>query len=104
MESRKIELLPFGGVAEVEEQKWKSTTEEKRICGDYRKVHYSMFDLIALSYLLLPLDFWTSTDHKMFITHNVAILLFNVLPIWPLDGGKLMYLFFLKSFHFNKVF
>lgn len=96
---RKIELLPFGGVAEVEEYGNRPLKEEfiVIIAGPLQHVW-----LIAFSYVLLPLDFWTSTDHKMFITHNVMILFFNLLPIWPLDGGKLLYLLFSKKLSFQK--
>lgn len=96
---RKIELLPFGGVAEVEEYGNRPLREEfwVIISGPLQHIW-----LIGLSYFLLPYEFWTVHDHKMFITHNLMILLFNLLPIWPLDGGKLMYLLFSKKLSFQK--
>ncbi|QOY38627.1 M50 family metallopeptidase [Anaerobacillus isosaccharinicus] len=96
---RKIELLPFGGVAEVEEYGNRPLKEEfiVIISGPIQHIW-----LIVLSFLLLPFDFWTSNDHQMFITHNLMILLFNLLPIWPLDGGKLMYLFFSTKYSFQR--
>lgn len=96
---KKIELLPFGGVAEVEEYGNRPLKEEfiVIIAGPIQHIW-----LIALSYVLLPFDFWTTNDHQMFITHNLMILLFNLLPIWPLDGGKLMYLFFSTKLSFRQ--
>lgn len=95
---RKIELLPFGGVAEVEEYGNRPLKEEFIIIIAGPLQHLW---LMALSFLVLPFDFWTTTDHKMFITHNLMILTFNLLPIWPLDGGKLMYLFFSRKLSFQ---
>ncbi|OIJ10637.1 hypothetical protein BKP37_18675 [Anaerobacillus alkalilacustris] len=94
---RKIELLPFGGVAEVEEYGNRPLKEEfiVIIAGPLQHIW-----LISISFFLLPFDFWTSTDHMLFLTHNLMILLFNLLPIWPLDGGKLMYLLFSKRLPF----
>lgn len=96
---RKIELLPFGGVAEVEEYGNRPLKQEfwVIISGPLQHIW-----LIALSYILLPFEFWTVHDHHMFLTHNLMILCFNLLPIWPLDGGKLMYLFISTKFPFQK--
>lgn len=96
---RKIELLPFGGVAEVEEFGNRPLKEEfiVLIAGPLQHIW-----LIALSYLMLHFNFMAYTDHQLFITHNLMILLFNLLPIWPLDGGKLMYLFFSTKLSFQK--
>lgn len=33
-------------------------------------------------------------DHQLFISHNMAILLFNLIPIHPLDGGRLVHLLY----------
>ncbi|WNF39063.1 M50 family metallopeptidase [Bacillaceae bacterium IKA-2] len=96
---RKIELLPFGGVAEVEEYGNRPLKEEfiVLIAGPLQHIW-----LIGLSYLMIHFSFWTQTDHQMFITHNLMILLFNLLPIWPLDGGKLMYLMLSTKLPFQK--
>ena len=96
---RKIELLPFGGVAEVEEYGNRPLKEEfiVIIAGPLQHVW-----LIGLSFLLLPYQFWTVADHQMFIMHNLMVLTFNLLPIWPLDGGKLLYLFYSIKMPFQK--
>ncbi len=96
---RKIELLPFGGVAEVDEYGNRPLKEEfiVIIAGPLQHVW-----LIGLSFLLLPYQFWTVADHQMFIMHNLMVLTFNLLPIWPLDGGKLLYLFYSIKMPFQK--
>ncbi|KYG32326.1 protease [Alkalihalobacillus trypoxylicola] len=87
---KKIELLPFGGVAEVEDGGNKPFKEEFLIVLAGPVQHIWM---IALSYLLVTMDIWSYSIHETFVQHNVMILLFNLLPILPLDGGKLLQLF-----------
>ncbi len=85
----KIELLPFGGVAEVENHGNWPIREEFFIiiAGPIQHIW-----LIGLSFLMVETSFWSSTDHQVFIWHNVTILIFNLLPIMPLDGGRLVQL------------
>lgn len=86
---QKIELLPFGGVVEMNETSNRPLKEELVVilAGPLQHVW-----LIVLSYLLLPTPLWTINDHDIFLWHNLVILLFNLLPIWPLDGGRLVHL------------
>lgn len=85
----KIELLPFGGVVEMNETSNRPIKEEFIVILAGPAQHLW---LIALSYLLLPTSFWTINDHEIFIWHNLVILLFNLLPVWPLDGGRIVHL------------
>ena len=96
---RKIELLPFGGVAEVEEYGNRPLKEEfvVLLAGPLQHIW-----LIGLSFFLLNFQWWSETDHLIFIQHNLMIALFNLLPIWPLDGGKLLYLLFSARLPFHK--
>ncbi|WP_332629280.1 M50 family metallopeptidase [Halalkalibacter flavus] len=85
----KIELLPFGGVAEVEDVGNRPFHEELIVIIAGPLQHIWM---MVLSYCLVQTSFWTSTDHHLFIWHNIMILLFNLIPILPLDGGRLVQL------------
>ncbi len=85
---RKIELLPFGGVMETEENGNRPLKEEIMVTLSGPLMH---LPLIACSYLLLSASFWSSADHELWIKYNLTLLLFNLLPIWPLDGGKLLF-------------
>ncbi|WKB36840.1 site-2 protease family protein [Terrilactibacillus sp. S3-3] len=38
----------------------------------------------------------------MFLNYNAMIFFFNLFPIWPLDGGKLLQLILLKIYPFKK--
>src|SRR4051794_7603514 len=86
---KKISLLPFGGVAEMDEHGNRPLKEEAivTIAGPLQHVW-----MMGLAYVLYQLS-WVSPDlYGQFIEFNVMVLVFNLLPIWPLDGGKLVYL------------
>ncbi|WP_245308252.1 M50 family metallopeptidase [Halalkalibacter urbisdiaboli] len=85
----KIELLPFGGVAEVEDNGNRPFREELIIiiAGPIQHLW-----LIGLSFLFIDTSFWTVADHQLFIWHNLTILFFNLIPVVPLDGGRLVQL------------
>ncbi|SDZ03818.1 stage IV sporulation protein FB [Evansella caseinilytica] len=85
---RKIMLLPFGGMAETDEYGNRPVHEEILvvICGPLQHVW-----MIAGSYLLTFTPLWSDSDHHIFFFHNITILLFNLLPILPLDGGRLLF-------------
>ncbi|AXF55781.1 M50 family metallopeptidase [Salicibibacter kimchii] len=97
---RKIELLPFGGVAETEEYGNRPYREELIVilAGPFQHLILMAFSWIAVS--LFP--FWTTSDHEAFLFHNSALLFFNLLPLWPLDGGKLLQLITCKFLPFRE--
>lgn len=84
---KKIELLPFGGVMETTESGGRPLKEELVVAIAGPMTH---LPLMFISYLLLPMDFWELDVHQLFIHYNMTLLLFNLLPIWPLDGGKML--------------
>ncbi|UCZ52083.1 M50 family metallopeptidase [Bacillus shivajii] len=96
---KKIHLLPFGGMAETEEYGNRPVKEEVlvTIFGPIQHIW-----LIGISYILLMTPFWSNADHKIFLLHNLTILLFNLLPILPLDGGKLLFSLSSSLFPFYK--
>lgn len=97
---RKIELLPFGGVAETEEYGNRPYREELIVilAGPFQHLI-----LMALSWVAVAIfPFWTTSDHELFLFHNTALLFFNLLPLWPLDGGKLLQLITCKFLPFRE--
>ena len=98
---RKIELLPFGGVVEMNETSNRPIKEEFLvvIAGPLQHIW-----LIGLSYLILQTSFWTVNYHEIFVWHNLVILFFNLLPVWPLDGGRLVHLLFCNYFPYIKAY
>lgn len=95
----KIELMPFGGAAEVEARGIRPLKEELLIVlfGPLQHVW-----LIALSFILVESSIWSMSDHQLFLGHNLAILLFNLLPIFPLDGGRLVQLLLFRITSFKR--
>jgi stage IV sporulation protein FB len=86
---KRIVLLPFGGVAEIEEHGNRPIKEEAIVILSGPLQHFWM---MALAFLLYHLSWMPEGLYTKFIEFNIMVLLFNLLPIWPLDGGKLVYL------------
>jgi stage IV sporulation protein FB len=98
---KRIMLLPFGGVAEVEEHGNRPMREELIVTLSGPFAHIV---LMAASYGLSALSIISPEQHQQFLIQNIMILGFNMLPIWPLDGGKLLFLFFSRELPFLQAF
>ncbi|PJZ21767.1 stage IV sporulation protein FB [Bacillus cereus] len=85
---KKIQLLPFGGVAELEEHGNKSLKEELVvvIAGPIQHIW-----MMAVGYMLFEAGWLHAELYYFFMWNNIIILAFNLLPIWPLDGGKVLF-------------
>jgi stage IV sporulation protein FB len=86
---KRIVLLPFGGVAEMDEHGNRPLKEEAIVllAGPLQHVWMVGISLIMNSLSIMPADLFT-----LFLNFNMMIFFFNMLPIWPLDGGKIMFL------------
>ncbi|WP_308634755.1 M50 family metallopeptidase [Paenibacillus silvisoli] len=84
---REVKLLPFGGVAEVEEGSGVPAREEAlvAIAGPLQNVW-----MAGIAWLFGTLGIWSHEWAAYVWQANVMIGLFNLLPILPLDGGKLL--------------
>lgn len=87
---KRILLLPFGGVAEMDEHGNRPFHEEfiVTIAGPFQHIVIFFIAYIA-HYVNILSDEW----YKQLLEYNLSILLINLLPIWPLDGGKLLFLY-----------
>lgn len=84
----KVILLPFGGITIFKENIDKSLKQEL---------------IIALLGPLFQILFYLIfKDNAAFNHYNMAILLFNLLPIYPLDGSKILNIFFNELVSFKK--
>ena len=84
-----IEILPFGGKVNIKKN-INSSINKEIIISISGIVMQSMF-YIFINYLYIK-GYVNTNYFLIFKNYNIAILLFNVLPIYPLDGY-----FFLKS-------
>ena len=79
----KIIILPFGGLTKYNEIINRPLIEEF---------------LVAISGIILQLTFYNFIkyyiDYKYFSFINYFIILFNLIPIYPLDGSKILNVFF----------
>ncbi|MDR7001492.1 M50 family metallopeptidase [Neobacillus niacini] len=96
---KKITLLPFGGVAEMDEHGNRPLKEEAIVvlAGPLQHVWMVGLGFLLYSFSLVPADVF-----YLFFQYNLMIFIFNLFPVWPLDGGKLVFLLmsYKKSFPF----
>ncbi|WP_328803618.1 M50 family metallopeptidase [Paenibacillus puerhi] len=88
---REVRLLPFGGVAVVEEAQGATSMQELAVAlaGPLQNVWMMGVGYTLTRFGLLP-PLWG----EYFIQANAIIALFNLLPVMPLDGGKVMTVLF----------
>ncbi|MCS1351431.1 M50 family metallopeptidase [Mechercharimyces sp. CAU 1602] len=80
-----LELLPFGGVAKTDEWGTVSTQEELivALAGPFHNVM-----MILVGFIFYYASWWSAEWTSYFIYCNALIAGFNLLPIYPLDGGR----------------
>lgn len=96
---RGIMLWIFGGVMETDENGTRPFHEEilVTLAGPIQHVFlYGLIYIISGTQTLSP----SIIDIAYF--YNTVILLFNLMPIWPLDGGKIVFLIFSKVMPYRK--
>lgn len=84
---RSVQLLPFGGVAVIEDHGRLTAGREIGIAlaGPLQNGF-----MILMAAALGQADYGSSAYLDYFIGANAMIALFNLLPILPLDGGKIL--------------
>lgn len=84
-----IVLWVFGGVMKTDEYGSRSIYEEFVVTIAGPMQHLVIY---LLTFLLLQFNFIPEPIIYLLLYYNTVVLLFNLLPIWPLDGGKLFFL------------
>ncbi|MGM9934098.1 MAG: M50 family metallopeptidase, partial [Clostridium sp.] len=86
---KSIQLLPFGGAVETEEYGNKSLKEDLAVAlaGPLQHIWLLGAGYLLYYFSLVPYDLYHS-----FLYMNLTLLIFNMLPIWPLDGGRLLFI------------
>lgn len=98
---KRISMLPFGGVAEMDEHGNRPFREELIVVTAGPLQHIWM---VGLAYVLYSIS-WIQRDLlQLIVSYNIMILCFNLFPVWPLDGGKLVFLLFSRSKAFPEAY
>jgi len=93
-----INLWIFGGELVTEEHSERPLFEQVvvTLAGPFQHLLIYLFIIICNYFSFLP----EHIMHIIFI-YNTVILFFNFLPIWPLDGGKLLFIFLCLIFPYR---
>lgn len=83
---KEIQLLPFGGMAQMKQDN--DSIWEEFIVALAGPIQNFFMIIVAISFLKIGL--WSNEWTTFFIKANIIIGLFNLLPISPLDGNKLL--------------
>lgn len=98
---KRIMLWVFGGVMDTDEHGNRPIKEEfiVTISGPFQHlIIYFIMYFVSIFSLLPPSLIST------ILFYNTTILIFNLLPVWPLDGGKLLFYLLSKRFSFQKAY
>lgn len=98
---RGIMLWVFGGVMDTDEHGNRPTHEEVlvTIAGPFQHIIIYIIVFFVSAGELLP-----SSVLELIIYYNTAIFVFNLLPIFPLDGGKLLFLCLSSMLPYRKAY
>ncbi len=84
---RSVQLLPFGGVVSIEDH-GKLTAWKEIIIALAGPLQNGIMMGIGLAFMAAE---WGNIEFILYIVHgNMVIAVFNLLPILPLDGGKIL--------------
>jgi len=104
---QRIILWVFGGVMKTEEHGNRPLFEEALVIISGPFQHLNIYLIVQLLHMG---NFLPYTVIELILYYNTIIFIFNLLPIWPLDGGKLLFILlsyffpFKKSYHSTLIF
>ena len=86
IKTHSIYMFPFGGVANMRLPAGNSK-KEFLITLAGPAVNFGFFLIFILCQIFTPKDYWLLNQ---FILLNFALFVFNLLPLFPMDGGRLL--------------
>ena len=95
VEVKKIYIYPFGGISKF------NMNYNIKLIDEFLILISGPIIQVVFSFVLLNLSFFSNYQDLIF-NYNISLLVFNLLPIYPLDGGRLFNLFLNKFFSFSK--
>ena len=91
----KIIIYPYGGITKINDKINLNINKELLVAltgVTFQSIYY---------YLIIVLNKFTPNTLEMFKLYHYSILYFNLLPIYPLDGAKIINLIFSKFIPFK---
>lgn len=82
-----ITLWAFGGVLKTDEHSSRPMKEEAFVVLMGPLQHIWIY---GVTQLIMMMNILPASMLELVLFYNTTILIFNMLPIWPLDGGKLL--------------
>lgn len=95
----KIIIYPYGGLTKTSDMLNRDICEELLIATSGIITQYLFYLFILFLYKNSIIRDYTYNLYKLY---NNQIIFFNLLPIYPLDGGKILNLLLYKYFSYNK--
>lgn len=89
---KEIRLYPYGGCSHFEVDLNRSSFEEFLVL--------IMGPIVQIIFTYILTFYLREQDSLFLINSSKVLLIFNLLPIYPLDGGKLLFLFFSLFFSY----
>lgn len=95
----KIIIYPYGGLTKISDMLNRDICEELLIATSGIITQYLFYLFILFLYKNSIIREYT---YNLYNLYNNQMIFFNLLPIYPLDGGKILKLILYKYFPFNK--
>ncbi len=96
----KITLMPFGAVVSGNTNGLKFSDEIKiALAGPFINIAVSLF--FISTWWIYP-ELYAYTD--IIVSVNTSMAIVNLLPIYPLDGGRILFCFFADKFGYDRSF
>ncbi|PSL43961.1 sporulation factor SpoIVFB [Salsuginibacillus halophilus] len=95
---RRIVLFPFGGAAEFDQGPNRPFQEEVTVILAGPAMHLL---LAAAAFLLVQTPVLSIDTYNTLFQMNTALLLLNIVPVLPLDGGRLLQVLSAQVFSFQ---
>ena len=94
-----IEVLPFGSIINTNISY--NLNSNKLFLISIGGILMQLF-LYLIYYLLFSFSLISNLSYNIFLTYNKLIILFNIMPIIPLDGAKILLSFMERIFSYKK--
>ena len=94
----KIIIYPYGGITKINDLINRDINEELLIATSGIIFQFMFFILI---YILYKYNLIREYTFNLYTIYNNRMIFFNLLPIYPLDGSKIINLLFQKIFNYN---